>query len=144
MKKLFVTTMICLSVGVISAQAQNQQKAVDANSPKMTFKGGDTYDFGTIKEGPLAEHIFEFKNNGKEPLIVQNASASCGCTTPEWPKEPVLPGKTSKITVRYNTQGRVGPFTKDIYIQSNASSEGDRIQLHIKGTVVAAAEAPKQ
>jgi hypothetical protein len=144
MKKLFVTTMICLSVGVISAQAQNQQKAVDANSPKMTFKGGDTYDFGTIKEGPLAEHIFEFKNTGKEPLIVQNASASCGCTTPEWPKEPVLPGKTSKITVRYNTQGRVGPFSKDVYIQSNASTEGDRIQLHIKGTVVSAAEAPKQ
>jgi len=148
MKKLFIT-LICLSVGVISAQAQGQQpapqKAVDANGPKMTFKGGDTYDFGTIKEGPLAEHIFEFKNTGKEPLIVQNASASCGCTTPEWPKEPILPGKTSKITVRYNTQGRVGPFTKDIYIQSNASTEGDRIQLHIKGTVVAAAaEAPKQ
>ncbi|MGN6569226.1 MAG: DUF1573 domain-containing protein [Flavipsychrobacter sp.] len=148
MKKLFVTTLICLSVGVISAQAQGQQspaqKTVDANGPKMIFKGGDTYDFGTVKEGPLAEHIFEFKNTGKEPLIIQNASASCGCTTPEWPKEPVLPGKTSKITVRYNTQGRVGPFTKDIYIQSNASSEGDRIQLHIKGTVVAAAEAPKQ
>ena len=147
MKKLFIT-LICLSVSVISVQAQQQAaKSVtaDPNAAKMTFKGSDTYDFGTIKEGPLAEHIFEFKNNGKEPLIIQNASASCGCTTPEWPKEPVLPGKSSKITVRYTTQGRVGPFTKDIYIQSNASAEGDRVQLHIKGTVVsAAAEAPKQ
>src|SRR5690242_14041199 len=118
MKKLFIT-LVCLSVGFISAQAQTQPAPKDPNAPQFKLKE-ETYDFGTIKEGPIAEHVFEFKNTGKEPLIIQNASASCGCTTPEWPKEPILPGKKGKLTVRYNTQGRVGPFNKDIYIQSNA------------------------
>ncbi|MBA3828553.1 MAG: DUF1573 domain-containing protein [Taibaiella sp.] len=145
MKKLFIT-LLCLSVGVIGANAQAPAMAPkDANAPKFKFKE-ESWDFGTVKEGPQAIHNFEFKNTGKEPLIIQNASASCGCTTPDWPKEPILPGKSGKISVTYNTQGRVGPFTKDIYIQSNAQMDaGDRFQLHIKGTVVAAPqEQPKQ
>ena len=147
MKKLFIT-LICLSVAVIGAQAQAPApqggQQVDPNAPKFKFKdANDTYDFGTLKEGPVAEHIFEFKNVGKEPLIIQNASASCGCTTPEWPKEPILPGKTSKLTVRYTTQGHGGPFTKDVYIQSNAPQpNGDRYILHIKGTVEAQQAPP--
>ena len=137
MKRLFVT-LLCTAVTALSAYAQDAKPA-NPNAPQFKFKNGDTYDFGTIKEGPVAEHIFEFTNVGKEPLIIQNASASCGCTTPEWPKEPILPGKKSKITVRYNTQGRVSPFTKDIYIQSNAyvPDGKERYELHIKGTVVA-------
>jgi hypothetical protein len=138
MKKLFIT-LFCLSIGVLGAQAQTQ--AADPNAPKFKFKeADDTYDFGNVKEGPVAEHVFEFKNVGKEPLIIQNASASCGCTTPEWPKEPILPGKTGKLTVRFNTVGHVGPFNKDVYIQSNAGN--DRYTLHIKGTVEAAPQAP--
>lgn len=138
MKNLFIT-LICLMVGAIGVQAQN--------GPKFAFKGGETYDFGTLKEGPVAEHVFEFTNAGNEPLIIQNASASCGCTTPEWPKEPILPGKKGKIMVRYNTQGRVGQFNKEVYIQSNAVMQGkERYILYIKGTVVGAAgdaSAPK-
>lgn len=148
MKRLFVTLFVA-ALGFTAAHAQDA-KEVNKNAPQFKFKGGDTWDFGTLKEGPVAEHVFEFTNAGKEPLIIVNASASCGCTTPEWPKEPVLPGKTSKITVRYNTQGRVAPFTKDVYIQSNAMvpDGGERYTIHIKGTVVAAsaddkAAAPK-
>ena len=143
MKKLFVA-LLCLSFGFASTQVYAQAKKDDPNAPVFKFKHGDTYDFGTVPEGPSAVHDFEFKNTGKEPLIIQNASASCGCTTPFWPKEPILPGKKGKITVKYNTQGRVGPFRKDIYIQSNAKSDKERYELHITGTVQAKApEAPK-
>lgn len=149
MKKLFVA-LLCLSFGLVSTQVHAQTATQQAaknnnpNAPEFKFKHGDTYDFGEVPEGPAATHDFEFKNVGKEPLIIQNASASCGCTTPFWPKEPILPGKKAKITVKYNTQGRVGPFRKDIYIQSNAKSDKERYELHITGTVKASVpEAPK-
>jgi len=142
MKKLFITLSF-LSLGVIAAQAQTAPNAhetttpaKDPNGPVFKFKdANDTHDFGTIPEGPVAEYKFDFVNTGKQPLIIQNASASCGCTTPEWPKEPILPGKKGIVTVKYNTQGRVGPFRKDVYIQSNAVSDKARYELHITGTV---------
>lgn len=144
MKKLLFTSLTLLTL-TLSAQAQNAPaqpqttKATDnPNAPKFKFKE-ETYDFGNVKEGPLAEHIFEFKNVGKEPLIIQSASAGCSCTTPEWPKEPILPGKKGQIIIRYKTEGRPGPFMKDVFIVSNAVSEKERFELHIKGTVVPAA-----
>lgn len=154
MKKVILSLCIALSVSGM-AHAQNPitvapaaKKAVNKNAPKFLFTDkNDTYDFGKVPEGPVAEHVFEFKNVGKEPLIISNANASCGCTTPEWNKEPILPGKKGKITVRYNTQGRVGPIAKSVYITSNAALEEgkDRYELYIKGEVVAptSPDAPK-
>lgn len=155
MKKIILALLCLAFVGTADAQkSKGKKKPVKAavttdkaaevavaspaeKMPKFNFKNGETHDFGELNEGPLAEHIFEFTNTGKEPLIIQNASASCGCTTPEWPKEPILPGKTGKITVRYTTQGRPGPFTKSIFITSNASKENERKELFIKGVVKA-------
>ncbi len=138
---------MCLAVTSLGVFAQDAKKA-NPNGPKFEFIGGDVHDFGTVKEGPAAEYNFEFKNVGKEPLIISNAQASCGCTTPEWPKEPILPGKKGKILVRYNTQGRPGPIDKTVWITSNAVSDKDRYELRIKGTVTPAASqdnnAPKQ
>lgn len=138
MKKLFITLSF-LAFGIVAVQTQTAQAQTSAaknpNGAKFKFKDGDTHDFGTIAEGPIAEYKFSFENVGKEPLIIQNATASCGCTTPEWPKQPILPGKSGVVTVRFNTQGRVGPFMKDIYIQSNAICDKPRYELHIKGTV---------
>lgn len=136
MKQLFL--MACLAVASVGAFAQDAKKA-NPNAAKFEFIGGDVHDFGKVKEGPSVEHFFEFKNAGKEPLIITNAQASCGCTTPEWPKEPILPGKKGKILVRYNTQGRPGPIDKTVWITSNAVSERDRYELRIKGTVEPAA-----
>jgi hypothetical protein len=146
MKQLILTFGLAIASVVTFAQDANKP-AANPNAPKFQFKDkGDTYDFGTIPEGPVAEHIFEFKNIGKEPLVIQNATGSCGCTTPEWPKEPILPGKSAKITVHYNTQGRPGPIFKSVFIQSNAQlPEGkDRYEIFIRGTVtqVAPAAAP--
>lgn len=139
--KHLVTTLLFVVAGLISVQAQDKK---NSKAPRFEFTE-ETHDFGTLPEGPKAIHVFKFKNVGKEPLIIQNASASCGCTTPNWPKEPILPGKTGSITVEYNTQGRVSPFNKDIYILSNAEiPDGkERYELHIKGTVVHADEFEK-
>lgn len=143
MKKLFLALVCCcLSGAVTNLQAQTKtpssiEQLKNPKAPKFEFIGGDTHDFGTLKEGPMATYAFEFKNTGKEPLIITNANASCGCTTPEWPKEPVLPGKTGTIKVSYNTQGRVGPFNKSVFLTSNAAHDKDRFELHIKGTVEA-------
>lgn len=144
MKNLLITFLM-MAFSVAGVYAQNDAKEVNKNAPKFKFKE-EVHDFGTLKEGPQVEHVFEFTNVGKEPLIIQNASASCGCTTPEWPKEPILPGKNGKITVRYNTQGRVQPFNKEVYIQSNAlvPDGGERYILRIKGTVVAAEGKPAE
>lgn len=155
MKQLFLTMCLGLAAATLSVQAQDvksapqqEGKKVNPNGPKFQFINGETHDFGTVKEGPAAEYAFEFKNVGKEPLIITNAQASCGCTTPEWPKEPILPGKKGKILVRYNTQGRPGPIDKTVWITSNAVTDKDRYELHIKGTVQPAAtqdnNAPKQ
>ena len=138
MKKILLACALSFGVAAV-AQAQAPTQTND-KVPMFKFNE-EVHDFGTITESdqPTA-YVFTFKNVGKAPLLIQNASASCGCTTPEWPKEPILPGKKGQITVKYNTKGRVAPFEKSIYIQSNAPAQpgkGDRYELKIKGTVVA-------
>ncbi len=93
----------------------------------------DTHDFGTIVEGKVASYDFQFKNEGNAPIIISNVAASCGCTTPYWTHEPVLPGKTGKITASYNSAGRPGPFTKTITVTSNATEAS--LILTINGNV---------
>ncbi len=142
MKKVFLACFLALaSAGAASAQTTETAAPMDSTkAPRFKFEE-EMHDFGTVKEGPQAEHVFTFKNTGKTPLIISNVSASCGCTTPEWSKEPIAPKKSGKITVRYNTQGRVGPIDKAVYIQSNAympKYKGDRYELKIKGTVAPA------
>lgn len=89
------------------------------------------HDFGTVPEGPDASFIFTFKNNGKEPIIIQKAQPSCGCTVPSFSSEPVPPGASGKIDVSYHTKGRPNAFTKSITVVSNAGTK----VLTIKGTV---------
>ncbi len=88
----------------------------------MVFKS-DMHDFGTVSEGGAADYTFTFTNTGKEPIIIQRAQPSCGCTASDWTKEPVLPGKTGYVKASYGTQGRPGPFTKTITVLSNAGAK---------------------
>jgi hypothetical protein len=144
MKKMILALALLACTGSAYAQMPAPkekgavaQKPVDKNAPKFEFIGGETFDFGNLTDQKNAEHIFQFKNVGKTPLIIANASASCGCTVPEFPKEPIMPGKKGQLKVTFNTAGKSGPFDKAIYIQSNAPSNvpGDRYELHIKGSV---------
>lgn len=116
---------------VIGEDGQLQETA----APVIQFTE-ETFDFGELEEGPQVTHEFKFKNTGKEPLTLSNVKASCGCTTPDWPKTPILPGEENVIKVTYNTKGRVGAFNKAVTITSNAYTPTTRI--YIKGTVKAA------
>ncbi len=99
------------------------------------FKFSDeVFDFKTIAEGTLATHEFTFTNTGNQPLVIANVQASCGCTTPEWSKTPVLPGKRGFIKAVYNSNGRPGAFNKTVTVTSNADKPS--ITLSIKGTVL--------
>jgi len=108
------------------------------NKPASTLKADDlafddlNHDFGTVQEGPDALCKFTFVNKGKEPIVIQKAQASCGCTVPSYSKEPVAPGATGTIDVAFHTQGKpAGGFNKTITVTSNA---GMKI-LNIKGIV---------
>jgi hypothetical protein len=91
------------------------------------------HDYGTIFEGDPGECEFVFKNTGKEPLVLSNVFSSCGCTIPSWPKDPIMPGKSSAIKVKYSTS-RIGGINKTITVESNAG-ESKRVELRITGTV---------
>lgn len=121
---IFILAALLISICTISAQ---EKQAVI--STKET-----TYDFGTIKEadGKVA-HTFVIENSGDGPLVMTRVIASCGCTTPEWTKEPIAPGKTGNVKITYNPAGRPGAFVKTISIYSNGK-KGSYI-LTIKGKV---------
>lgn len=99
----------------------------------MTFTASE-YDFGDINQGDKVSYTFEFKNTGNAPLIISNARASCGCTVPQWPKEPVAPGETSKIDVVFNSAGKRGRQTKSITITTNITEKPQQ-QVFLKGMV---------
>jgi hypothetical protein len=101
--------------------------------PEMTFVE-DLHNFGKIQEGTVATHEFRFKNTGNQPLIINSVRASCGCTTPFYTKEPVMPGKEGVITASYNSKNRPGAFHKSITVNSNAATPS--YILYIKGDAV--------
>jgi hypothetical protein len=108
--------------------------ALLAQAPVISFDN-NTHDFKKIKEQDgLATTVFKFKNTGDAPLVINRVQASCGCTTPTWTKEPILPGKTGEITTSYNPANRPGSFIKTISVFSNAGTAPSL--LTIKGEVV--------
>lgn len=102
---------------------------------KLELKS-DTVDYGTVtKEEDNGLRVFEFKNTGDAPLIIKEVKSTCGCTVPSWPKDPIAPGKSGKIEVKYNMG--LGPIRKTITVQSNASNYPDGVvPLKLKGEVV--------
>ncbi len=95
--------------------------------PVMTFEETE-YDFGNIKQGEEVEHVFKFKNTGDAPLIITDARSSCGCTVPEKPEEPVSPGETGEILVKYNGSGRNG-ISKTVTITANTANGTEQLKI---------------
>ncbi len=129
MKKLVAIAMLALA-GLTTVKAQDATKA-DENVAEIKFEK-ETHDFGNIPQGVPATYEFKFKNNGKTPLIITTASAACGCTTPDWTKEPIKPGKTGYVRATYNAASP-GEFTKSVTVQSNAKNS--TVILYLKGNV---------
>lgn len=91
------------------------------------------YDFGTVNEGEVVEGVFKITNKGKTDLIITDASASCGCTVPEWPKNPIKPGDSGELKFSFDSKGRTGKQSKSITLQTNTAEVTE--MLRIGGTV---------
>lgn len=123
MKKIIAAMMLMATAFAVRAEAD------------IMFEQTD-HDFGTIAEqgGPVSFE-FEFMNTGDLPLMVLNASASCGCTRPDYPKKPIMPGRKEKIKVTYLPAGRPGEFDKTITVKTNATGKNKKSTLRIRGFV---------
>lgn len=123
----YLVAVIAAVCVLLPAVAQNNGEAKIKFSQKK-------YDFGIVKEdgGPVT-HEFQFANDGSGNLIIYEASAQCGCTKPEYPKNPIAPGKTGVIKVTYNPIGRPGAFEKTVTVKTNA--KGGKTRLKIIGNV---------
>lgn len=118
-------TVLMLFVGLLSLGIYAQDTA------KIEFKS-ETIDYGEIEKGSNGVRVFEFTNTGNAPLVISSVKSSCGCTIPKKPEQPILPGKTGQIEVKYDTN-RVGPIRKAITVISNADTPTK--VLKIKGNV---------
>ncbi len=123
MKKL----VILLFVGMVGFAVSAQDKVA-----KIKFKT-ETIDYGTIEKGADGVRVFEFTNTGDAPLVITKVKSTCGCTVPKKPEEPIMPGETGEIEVKYDTK-RLGVIMKTILVTSNA--ETTSVALKIKGSVI--------
>ena len=129
MKKVLFSLLMIF----VATAGTNTVVAQDVKSGATIEFAKDVHDYGTIENGANGTCTFDFTNTGNAPLIISNAKGSCGCTVPSWPKEPIAPGATSKITVKYDTK-RPGAINKSVTITSNATDAPTKV-IRIKGNV---------
>jgi hypothetical protein len=141
-KKILSFTLLLFSSAILYAQDKPTLSNVGNDNPNQAaFKfNEEEFNFGNIKQGDNITHEFEFTNTGKDPLIISNASGSCGCTVPEWPKEPIASGGKGVIKVTFNSAGKQGMQDKTVTLQSNAKQ--NPMVLHLKGNVERPVEQP--
>mgnify|MGYP003572426809 CR=1 FL=1 len=123
------------TLGLNTAIAQDDTTKVVPADGAFIKMNKEVHDYGTITQGDDGNCIFTITNTGKEPLIISLCKGSCGCTVPVCPQEPIAPGQTADISVKYNTN-KVGPINKSVTISSNASNEPRKV-IRIKGNVKA-------
>ena len=131
--------VVCIIMLVSSCDVRKKDKMADTpvmkevKEPTSVEIIDSVYDFGKIAEGDNVEFSYRFKNSGTRPLIISEASASCGCTVPEKPEKPIMPGEMGFIKVKFNSQGRPGQAHKTVHVSSNAQPAFP--QLLLKGEV---------
>jgi hypothetical protein len=131
MKKLILSLAIACSLMACNQPAQTTSAnttANAANAPVMKFEF-DSHDFGKIKQGDKVSYEYKFTNTGKSPLIITNATASCGCTTPEWPKAPLKPGESGKIKVVFDSAAKSGLQDKMVTVTANTNPAQNMVHL---------------
>ncbi len=144
MKKILAALVLFLTMGFVSRAQESVVPNVDPNAPELKFDS-EVVDYGTIDYDANGVREFKFKNVGKSPLTISNVQGQCGCTAttidgkPGWPQEPILPGKSGSIKVKYDTK-RPGRFEKNVTVTSNSKQAS--IVVKIKGEVKPAPVAP--
>lgn len=149
-----IKPLVLLSIGYIitaCSDTANHNASVNANDiyvsgkknsqdlPAMQFDA-ERFDFGMLTEGERVSHMFYFKNTGKRPLIISAAEGSCGCTVPEYPKDPIAPGESGVIKVTFNSERKQGKQEKTITIVTNC--EPSTRLLRIYADIIVAKTAP--
>lgn len=107
-------------------------EAPNPNAPVLTFAESQ-FDFGDIQPDSKVRHTFKFTNTGKTPLLIADATASCGCTTPSWTKEPIAPGRTGEMEVQFDSRGKQGLINKQVSVRAN--TQPSITTIYIKGNV---------
>lgn len=139
MKKILFST---LAFAAVCFAASAQEKAPKPAPAPIAAQPGNmaafkwvetTHDFGKIPQGKPVTVEFKFTNVGKAPLVISQAQAGCGCTTPDYSKEPVAPGKTGSVKATFNAAA-VGVFNKSVTVTANV--EGGSTYLVLKGEVI--------
>jgi hypothetical protein len=130
MKNVLPFVLVSLLV-LFSCTQSKKEPAKNENNSKIEFEN-TTFDFGKIAFGSDGECVFRFTNTSNEALIINSVKTTCGCTNPKWPKDPVDPGKSGEIKVKYDTQIQ-GRFQKGITVFCNAANSP--VKLLIKGEV---------
>ena len=138
MKKAILTFgMMLLAVVTFNVSAQVPgapiEKAIQVGGAEISFEK-EVHDYGVMEQNGNGQCEFVFTNTGTEPLLITNARGSCGCTVPEWPREPIAPGASSSIKVKYDTK-RIGLINKTVTITSNASNAPNAV-IRIKGEIL--------
>jgi len=140
-KTVILSFMLLLSVSAFAQEKKVLSNIGNENQNQAEFKfDEEEYNFGTIHQGDIVTHEFKFSNTGSEPLIISKAEGSCGCTVPEFPKEPTLKSQSAVIKVTFNSTGKFGMQDKTVTLTSNARQ--NPMIIHIKGTVEKAIEQP--
>ncbi|MET2985027.1 DUF1573 domain-containing protein [Aureibaculum conchae] len=116
--------------------AKKRDYKMTEGASALTFSKTE-YDFGTINEGDIVETTFDFKNTGKSALIISNAASTCGCTIPDYPKEPIPVGGTGSITVKFNSSGKPNKQNKVVTLTTNTAKGKETV-------VIKANVTPKQ
>lgn len=136
MRKFLLVLWVPIAISCGSNQDKSATTSLDDKLPKIEFAENiKEFSFGTISEGQQVEHLFKFKNAGDFPLIINNVAASCGCTIPEWPHEPIGPDEESAIKVRFNSKGKVGPNAKTVTIYANTNPTATTINFTVEVVV---------
>jgi hypothetical protein len=138
MKKLFLglfaATMLLAACDATNTNNSTAATTVNAaNAPVIKFDN-ESYDFGKIKQGDKVSYTFKFTNTGKSPLIIRDAVASCGCTTPEWTRTPILPGNKGILSLVFNSAGKSGLQDKQITVTANTNPA--QSMVHLVGEVL--------
>lgn len=132
MKKILLSLILLVTFGWNAISQEAAEKPVNPNAPVISFDKTE-YDYGTMYQHGDGETFFVYTNKGKEPLILSRVKSSCGCTIPKWSRQPLLPGQSDTIKVKYDTK-RLGSFHKSITITSNATTP--TVVLKIKGKII--------
>ena len=124
----YIASLVAITLASCSSATDRIKSSDDAASgteammdalPSIAF-AEEFHDFGEVKEGEVVEHTFTFTNEGEGPLIISNAQGSCGCTVPDWPRQPIAPGQKGQIKVSFNSKGRAGRQDKRVTLTTNA------------------------